>query len=153
MSKGKAIFRGGMISEGIVSGKNEIELISGTGIIDIGKNYLSDTFFDINLQSANEMSFRIDNSMLGNTYTFYISNSPGVVTGAFLDFRPRVIGATFYGLASCSDGNLEIRNESIVTINEGRYLRGCIITVRLVSANQISINIVSPDESSKITTS
>lgn len=155
MSKGKTIFRGGMISEGIVSGKRGVELISGNGIINIGKNYLSDTWFDVNLQSGNELSFRIDASanLIGNTYTFYISDSPGTVTGAFLDFRPIVPGATFYGLASCSDGNLEIRNGSIVTVNESRYLRGCLITVRLVKLNQISINIISPDTNLKITTS
>ncbi len=154
-TKGKTIFRGGVISEGIVSGKKGVNSISGNGSIDIGKNYLSDTWFDVNLQSGNELSFRFDTSanLIGNTYTFYISDSPGTLTGAFLDFRPRVSGATFYGLASCFDGNLEIRNGSIVTVNESRYLRGCLITVRLVRLDQISINITSPDSRSKITTS
>lgn len=149
--KGKAIFRGGMISEGIVSGKSGIELVSGTSNIIVGRNYLSDTIFNVDLQSGNEIAFTIDNSvgLIGNKYIFYVSDSPGTLTGASIIFRP-TSPSRFFGLASCSDENLEIRNKSEVIINEARYLVGCLIHIRLISSGQVSINITSPDESSKI---
>tara|TARA_R110001592_G_scaffold47254_1_gene149922 strand:+ start:2079 stop:2543 length:465 start_codon:yes stop_codon:yes gene_type:complete len=154
MAKGKTIFRGGAVSEGVISGKNEIELINGNSDISVGKNYLSDTTFNIGLQSGSEMVFKIENTLklIGNTYTFYVNESPGQLTGASITFRPSV-GSSFFGLASCSDGNLKIRNSSEIIVNEARYLTGCLITIRLINANQISINIISPDESSKISVS
>lgn len=152
--KGKTIFRGGMISEGIVSGKSGIELITGTSNVTVGRNYLSDTTFNISLQSGNEIAFKIDNSaeLIGNKYTFYVSDSPGTLTGASIIFTPTST-SRFFGLASCSDENLEIRGKSEVVINEARYLKGCLINIRLISSGQISINITSPDESSKISIS
>ena len=154
MSKGKTIFRGGMISEGIVSGKKEVKLINGNSNISVDENYLSDTAFNVGLQSGVQMVFKIKNTLqlIGNTYTFYVNESPGTVTGASITFKPSV-GSSFFGLASCSNGNLVIRNSSAIVVNEARYLTGCLITVRLISANQISFNIISPDESSNISVS
>lgn len=154
MSKGKTIFRGGLISEGIVSGKNEIETIYASGSISVGRNYLSDTAFDVKLLATNEVYFNIKYSteLIGNTYMFYVSDSPATATGALIKFTASA-GSSFFGLASCSDGNLTIRNSTEVVVNESRYLKGCLINVRILSANQISINITSPDALTNITTS
>lgn len=148
--KGKTIFRGGLVSEGAVSGKKLIQTISGSNTIKLDKTYLSETIFKIDILTSNQIIFDFSDaaSMIGNSYQFYISSS-SLASLAYLNFKAKGV-VKMNGLALFADGNIRMSNATSITINESKFLKGTLVNVIILSGQDVSININSPENSSII---
>ena len=139
-TRGKTVFRGGILSDNTIQGKTSIEYIVGTSTTRLDSNYPSNTTFDINLQSGNAIDFAfpgISTDDIGKEFDFYIQAAPGIATGAKVRFSTTA-GSVLKGIATCTDSTLEIRDAVRIDITEQRYLGGTLIKAKIMNETQIS---------------
>lgn len=152
-TRGKTVFRGGILSDNTIQGKTSVEYIVGTSTTRLDSNYPSNTTFDINLQSGNEIDFAfptISTDDIGKEFDFYIQGSPGTTTGAKVRFSTTA-GSVLKGIATCIDSTLEIRDAVRIDIAEQRYLGGTLIKAKIMNETQISFQVFLTVDSSFIT--
>lgn len=142
-TRGKTVFRGGILSDNTIQGKTSIEYIVGTSTTRLSSNYPSNTTFDVNLQTGNAIDFVfpiISTDDIGKEFDFYVQDSPGTTTGAFIRFTTST-GSVLKGIATCTDSTLEIRDAVRIDITEQRYLGGTLIKAKIINETQISFQI------------
>lgn len=152
-TRGKTVFRGGILSDNTIQGKTSIEYIVGTSTTRLDSNYPSNTTFDINLKSGNVIDFAfpgISTDDIGKEFDFYIQAAPGITTGAKVRFSTTA-GSVLKGIATCIDSTLEIRDAVRIDIKEQRYLGGTLIKAKIMNETQISFQVFLTVDSSYIT--